>query len=216
MDLMLSIERIAKRAFSGARNPARGTNQGSLAVAQVEGPNAEMARAGRRFMGGSNILANAIAPKQAMPTTSPTVVLFNTDRSKVIQLDQVGFWLASGTAPVGATLIGALSPLPIASPVAAMATGYATQNCNPASSNASKALFGTSVTLPGAPVWQPLGSNMQSAGTTIGLGDGPIQLGGGILIPPGFGLGLDVLSGAGTSALYMLGLIWNELDLDLE
>src|SRR4051812_15000596 len=105
----MKIEAIISRFMRGGNQTQaqlRATALQSLAVAQVEPFHAERARAGRRFGGGTQIIANGIAPVAAIPTTTATLALWNgeADGGKSYLLDHLQWWLGSGTAAAGATL----------------------------------------------------------------------------------------------------------------
>jgi hypothetical protein len=122
----------------------------------------------------------------------------------------------SGTAAAGASLLAAVSNGKLATPVSTMATGYGVGPASGLTKHKSAALFGAAVTMPANTVWDVLAANAQAAAANVGQGDGPYEVRGGIAIPPGYALGLSVLSGAGTTPLYGIGLRWAELEVDLE
>lgn len=213
--LGMLVGRFQKAANNGEQE-ARATQYGSLAVAQVEPELAELARAGVRFGGGLQIIANAIASVQAIPTTTATLCLYNAEDAggKSYLVDTLSLFLASGTADKGASLMVAVSPSKIASAPSA-ATGYGSASLA-GSTRSTRAIWGTAVTLPGTPAWLTALANTQDAATTAGSGGPAARTGGGIIIPPGYGLGIAVLSGAGTAAKYGVSAQWSELALDLE
>lgn len=205
-----------QRTSNGNQQPARATQYGSLATAPVEPALLELTRAGARYGGGLQIIANAIASVQAIPTTAPTLVLFNADDKKSLIVDQLGMFLASGTADQGATLLTAVTPkIAAASIPAAMQTGWNIGNLS-GSVKGCKTLWATGVTVPAGSVYMAVQSNTQPAANTVGAGGNPVQLNGGIIVPPGCALALAVLSGAGTTAKYGVMAAWSELELDLE
>lgn len=210
------VSRDFTRLAAGGMTTARATSFESLAIAQVEGPNSEAARAGRRFIGGNNIIANGIAPVSAIPTTTATLALYNSapDGGRSLHIDRITFWLGSGTAAAGATLFGTVSPAPIATAPTAMATGYTISSAS-GSTNSSYGIFTTAVTVPttpAAPAWIALSSSFQAAAANVGQGDGAVECAGGIIVPPRRALCLGILSGAGTSPLYGISIVWNEFE----
>ena len=102
------VSRFFKKGNSDAPSTLRLTSQGSLAVAVVEPALAEVARAGRRYGGGCQIIANGIAPVVVIPTVAAGLVLYNgeSDGGADLFVDRLNFWLGSGTAAAGATLLG--------------------------------------------------------------------------------------------------------------
>lgn len=200
---------------NGAKTSARLTSQGSLAVAQVESVLQEQSRAGRRFFGGCQVIANGINPVSAIPTTTATLALYNgePDNGADLCVDRINFWLGSGTAAAGATLL-----ITVAGPIATtptMASNYSVTSAS-RGGKASKALLATSITLPGSPTWIGVLSTFQLAAANVGQGDGWAQLDGGLLVPPRYAMGIAILSGTGTSPLYGVSVQWSEMENDRE
>lgn len=215
-----AVIRRFTRAASGHQVPLRLTNIESLAVAKVEPDFAELARAGRLFHGGNQIIANGIAPVTAIPTTTATLALYNAEAAGGASylIHRLGFWLGSGTPTAGATLLATVSPAPIASPPTGNGTGYGSASSS-GSSRTTRSRWTTAVTLPTSPTspaWMPVQSTFQLAAANVGQGDGWAELKGMLLVPPGYCLGLAILSGTGTTPLYGVGASWAELELDLE
>lgn len=213
--LQAQLRRFVANSLGGSLRDLRMTGHESLAVAQVEPKDFELSRSGRRFIGGNQIIANGIAPVSAIPTTTATLALYNADPSKSYAIEQLGFWLGSGTPAAGATLMATVSPAKIASPPAAMATGYGVASAS-GGSQSSKALWAAAVTLPGSPAWIQILSTLQLAAANVGQGDGILKLAGALVVPPGHCLGLAILSGAGTTPLYGISCIHSELQAELE
>jgi hypothetical protein len=211
--------RRAARMSGGALSELRGTNYEALAVAQFEPARAAATAAGLRFVGGNQIIANGIAPVAAIPTTTATLALYNGENAggRSLFIEQIRFWLGSGTAAAGATLFACVSPTVIAT-APSMATGYGVSSAS-AGGARSAAVFGTAVTVPTSPftpAWFAVGSSFQAAAANVGQGDGYADIEGGILVPPRHALGLGILSGTGTSPLYGISVIWTELAAELE
>jgi hypothetical protein len=204
------------RVEQGSDQEFRLTSMGSLAAAQTELPCVELVRTGRMFKGGCGIIANGIAPDTAIPTTTAKLALFNADESRTIFLDHLAFSIGSGTPTAGASLLVGVSNGKIATPVAAMATGYGVGPASGLTKHKSAALWGTAITMPAGTVWDLAGANMQLAAANVGQGDVPLELRGAIAIPPGYAAGFSILSGAGTTPLYLLGARWAELEVALE
>lgn len=207
------LVRRFQRQPVGSDPALRVTTHESLAVANVEPLRFEMARAGRRYHGGNSIIANGIAPVAAIPTTTATLALFNgeADGGRLIVIDRIGFWLGSGTAAAGATLFGAVSLGKLATAVSAMATGYAVGRADGQAAD-SAAKFGSAVTMPTGTVWSQLCSSFQAAAANVGQGDTVTDLDGGLILRPGYALGLGILSGSGTTPLYGISVHWSELE----
>ena len=200
----------------------RATGNESIAVAQVEGPGDELTRAGRRFLANGGA-ATGQAPVQAVPTTAAIGYLFNAGAptSPTAFLDVLGAMLNAGTGGALGTLYGCLCP-PIWTPatrITASVAGAVVVNANPGSSRGSQMLLQSAVTLGGAPVaanWMPL-AYMTIAGTLASQSQIETRsLGGTIAIPPGCGLGLTVVSPAGSSALWTFYAAWHEYETETE
>ncbi len=218
MDINFLVRRFTRQG-NGADNTIRATELESLACANVEGDNVETARAGRRFIGGTQIIANGIAPGAAIPTTA-TLALYNAeaDGGKAYCIDRIIFWLGSGTAAAGATLFATVSPSKIATIPTGNATGYGSASAS-GSAQQTKSRWATAMTLPSSPVapaWTALISTLQLAAANVGQGDGYVEAKGAFIVPSGYAFGFGILSGAGTTPLYGISCQWTELELDLE
>lgn len=209
------------RVIGVAERTLRQTVVESLAVANVEHEFGELARSGSLYHGGTQVIANGIAPVQAIPTTTATLALYNAEESGgfALSIDRLQFLLGSGTPAAGATLFATVSRTRIASAPTAMANGYGVASSS-GSSRGSKALWATAMTMPSAggltPAWAPVVSTLQLAAANVGQGDGVFEARGRFLVPPGFALGLAIVSGAGTTPLFSVGATWAEVDSDLE
>lgn len=207
------VKRFSRKFASDALATPRLTALESQAVAQVEAPNTERAAAGRRYMGGTQVIASGIAPVTAIPTTTATLALYNTapDGGKCLVLDQIGFFLGSGTPTAGATLLVTVSNGKLAS-VPSAASNYSSMSCSGVGTSIAR--WATAVTIVNG-AWIQLSSTFQVAAANVGQGDMPNALGGGLIVPPGYALGIAILSGTGTSPLYSVSATWDELELDL-
>lgn len=208
-------------ALKSGRGPidARFTLAESLAVAQVEPPNLEMTRAGRRILLGNGAAITGIAPVQALPTTVAQWTIFNNDPSASYWIEELGMYLTSGTPGVGAMLLAALFQTPSGAANANDA-GISISNASIAASRVSKAVVKSAITAtkPAAPTWYPIASNASPNVTAFAsstfLENRNIQ--GAIVIPPGYGLGLNVVAPAGTTPLFAPFGRWVEFESDLE
>lgn len=211
----LIVRRIAKTLN---RAEHRGTPLLSLAVAQTELEQLELARSGRMFHGGLQLAANGIAPDTALPTTTAKLVLFNSesDGGKIISLDHLHVFVVSGTPAAGMTLWVAISKGKLGTPVSAMATGFGAGPTNGKEGVSSIARFGTAVTMPTGTIWSSRGGSFQLAAANFGQSDQPFEVRGSLVIPPGYALGVAILSGAGTTPLYGVSARWAELETDVE
>lgn len=214
--IRLLITTISRLGNNTDGVPPRGTPLSSLAVSQVESPYLDRARSGRRFYGGTQIIANGIAPVAAIPTTTATLGLYNNDTSGVglsFDLDWLNVFLGSGTPAAGLTVFGAV--FRPTNPPSVNATGYGSTSCS-GSARGTKGLWGTALTAAAGVNWAALVSTFQAAAANVGQGDNFVDLGGRILVPPGFAFGIGLLSGAGTTPLYGVSAQWGETETTLE
>ena len=216
IDVKAELRRFAKNALGGYQRTLRMTGIESLAMALVEPPGFELSRVGRRFFGGTQIIANGIAPVAAIPTTTATLALFNGEEvgGKALAIEQLGFFLGSGTPAAGATLLACVSPRKIVTAPTAMTTGYGVQSAS--GQGSSKALWTTALAIPTTAAWFQVASTQQLAAVNVGQGDNVVTLDGKLVVPPGFALGLAILSGAGTTPLYGISCVHSEIECELE
>lgn len=196
----------------------RQTINESLAVAMVEGDGDEMTRAGARYHIKSSA-ATGIAPVQALPTTAAQWLLYNpVENAKSIYIDAIGVWLVSGTAGAGGTLLmGICGPANVpATKPQALATGIVLANSNPVSGNTSRLVVASGQTLAASPGWAPI-AFMNPAGTVLGQTQMEQRdIKGRIILPPGTGLALAVISPTGTTPLFAPYGTFRELVSDPE
>jgi hypothetical protein len=206
----------ALKTLTEAVTGARLTGLLSLAVAQVEDEFTEMTRAGRRFNGIFGTVG--IQSVQAVPTTAAAWALFNADKNRSYVIDSITAFFLSGTAGIGGTLVGIVSP--ITSTIPAAAATATVGNCS-ASGLVSKAALAVNYTLPtpsGMIQWGILpGFQGQTTGVAPGLGGAySADVRGRLIVPPGDVLGLSLITVAGTTPLFIMGVAWHEVELDLE
>jgi hypothetical protein len=216
------IEGFARRflALRGGKNQTEGrfTHQESLASAQVEPPNFEMSRAGRRFWLGNNAAITGIAPSTTIPTTAASWVIWNADPIATYFFEELGVYLsASGPAGVGSWLIACLFQAPVQSGASLAGIGIASMSNG---GRVSKAIVKTSVTItqPVAPVWFPVADQPMAVAPTFpsSANIGRRDLAGAIAVPPGQGLGLAVIGAAGATPLFAPFARWIEQETDME
>lgn len=209
------INRILKQGNNLDGVPLRLTSASSAAVAQTEPPYSEMTRNGKRFHGGTQIIANGIAPVSAIPTTTATLALYNNDNNNnglSLVIDWLNVFLASGTPAAGLSVFATVAKP--TNPPSANATGMGTAALS-GTANGSKALWATALTLPALAVWSAIASTLQPAAANAGQGDNFVDLGGRIVVPPSYCLGLAIFSGVGTTPLYGVSAHWSEIEYDL-
>lgn len=193
---------------------------GSLRTTLVEGDGDEMSRAGLRYHMSAQG-ATGIAPVQAIPSTAAQWLIYNPLSNPVTAfLDVIGISLVSGTAGAGGTLHGCIVPpsfAPATIPTAS-AANVKIMNANPTSAKASSLIVASGQTLQNAAVgnWVPL-AFMNPAQTVLGQTQMEHRdLKGKLVIPPGCGLGLAVISPTGTTPLFAPYASWREYSADME
>jgi len=145
-----------------------------------------------------------------MPTTRSELSLFNGEpgTGKCYVIDSIWwFCLTSITAASGATLIYQVSPS------AAAPTDDAAQLINSPMGKAygGRARRAVATTVMTANKWAALAS--QPAGAAVSIGVGLVaQVEGGIVIPPGATLGINVVVGTATGTA-LVGVSWHEAQL---
>lgn len=221
-DINAEIRKFTLNAFGAAKKIARMTQAESLAIAQVEPPDFELTRAGRRFEIGIVSGITGIAPVQTLPTTAAQWLLYNTHPTRSAVIDWLGVLLVSGTAGAGIVLLGGLvgpGTLPTTPPSANNAGIKVGPNANglPTAPN-SAVVVASAQTLVAAPTngWRQIakGDSANTAVLSVAVENRDIK--GKIVIPPGQGLALAVLSPAGTTPLYAPVGSWAEIDATLE
>lgn len=190
----------------------------SVAVAQVEPPAFEMSRAGRRFRIGNNAAITGIAPVQALPTTTAQWVIFNASSTKSYAFEELGMYLTSGTPGVGGVLLAALFQTPSQIAVASGAGVGVSSSSSGGLTSAAICKATVTITVPAAPNWYPVASN---ASPNVGAFPGSAtlenrSLAGGLIVPPLWGLALNVVGLAGTTPLFAPFATWVEIETDLE
>jgi hypothetical protein len=193
----------------------RATHLESLAVDPVAPDGLELTRGGRRFVWGPQNGVTGIAPVAALPTTAAQWVLWNGDQNQAYVIDQLGALLVSGTAAAGLVLLACLFQQPVQSgasvvgmQISSASTGYRT----------SKGLLKSAVTVtqPATPTWFPVAKGDSANTGVLSVAAENRDLRGRIIVPPNAGLGLCVLSGAGTTPLFAPFGMHTEIELDLE
>jgi len=204
----------ALKTLTEATSAARLTGFGSIALAQTEAERQERCRAGRIMRGVG--VAVGVAPVQAIPTTTTQHFLWNNDPNRSYVIDTIDVYLLSGTATAGATIMAIVTPITATLPTAASG---AVVGSSSAGGLQSKALIASSYTIPtptGNTQWGVVSQTSGPGGVPGPGGCYSCDVRGGIIVPPGKGLGIAVLAGAGTTPQYIAGWTWTEVELDLE
>lgn len=182
------------------------TNLGSTRVGQTEPDYFEMARRGWLF-GVHHTVATAIAPVQVISTTTAPFVLNNVDTSgNVIVPLLVGVMLGSGTAGLGLTLCAGVTNGAVTTQLSADGTGVV-HKCLRDQGNTPTAFADFAKTIPAGSVFNNIGGMQNAAAAVVGSGF-TVDLRGMYVIKPTYGFCLSILSGAGTSPLFTLSVIY--------
>jgi len=207
MDLVV----LAGQAMRWAQGQAgqllsvRFTQNGSLAVADIEGEGDEATVAGLRTGFGPQNGVTGIAPVQALPTTAAQWLLYNpASNTATAFIDEIGVLLVSGTAGAGIILLGKKvygKYLPSAPPTASAANmGFDNRG---ASAKVSPLVVASGQTLATAvPFWDVLAETPSTNTAVLSVDCVNRDVRGKIALPPGQGLALAVCSPAGTTPLY--------------
>ena len=189
--------------------PASGSAGGALHVVKAEPDGA--AQAASRFILGNNAAITGIAPVQAHPTTAAQWGLFNANADKSLYFEELGEYLEAGTPGVGGVLLACLFRTP--AQLGASETGNAITSAS-GSGQASKVIVKPSITItePTAPNWYTLadisGANVTAFAASATFAHRNLQ--GRLVVPPLWGVGLAVLSPAGTTPLWAPFGMWVE------
>lgn len=188
---------------------------GAVRVAQLESDGLELTRAGRRFQIAQSGAITGIAPVQAVPTTAAQWTLWNTSATDSLVIENIGVTLASGTAGAGVLLMAAFFTAPAQT---GLGTNITVQNMNGSSTRTSAVAIksGVTVTTPAAPNWFTIAKSDSANTAVLSVAVLNENVKGRLIVPPTYGLGLAVLSGAGTSPLFFPLAQWTEFALDLE
>jgi hypothetical protein len=196
------------------------TGNGALRVAQLEGPDDEGTRAGVRFHLGC-LGATGIAPVQAVPTTAAQWLLWNPNgNTQTAFVDVLGMALNSGTAGAGGSFY--VMPVPpkfAPSTVPTVSTANALiVNANPVSARTSNLICVSGQTLINSVASNWLLHGFMNPAQTV-LGQTQMEnrdIRGKLVIPPGCGLAMAVISPTGTTPLFAPYASWREYATDLE
>jgi hypothetical protein len=170
---------------------------------------AALAQKGKLFYGGHTV---GLAPVTAIPTTTATIALVNTngDGGESLIIKSVSSYLVSGTPTASGSILCGVSVGKIASlPTAHMTNTYsAPTRGKVAPSNA----FFQASTLPATAVWMQLQNATMLAAATVGQGPygAPADVNGAFIVPPGYAFHLAMFSGTGTTPLFGWSLVWGE------
>lgn len=213
LTLQSLVKRFTKVAPTAAR-ALRGSNVESLMTTKCEPDGTDLSRAGRRFQTALTSAFTGRAPSTTVPTTTAAFLLWNgeSDNGRSYLIEDLGAFLLSGTNAVGIAIIWAMTTQKIAQPTSA--GGYVIRSTS-RSGLQSKAIIADNQTITDPAGWAVYKPNPNPASATIGGGTTKDGLGR-LLLPPGYGLAWNVLSGAGTTPLFLGNAMWSELELDIE
>ena len=166
---------------------------------------------------GNNAAITGIQSVAVLATTAAQWVLWNADPIRTCFFETIGMYNTSGTPGVGGVLFCSIITAP--AQVGAGTTGTSIVAAG-GGNTSSKIIVKTGVTVTGptAPNWLPIAENNSSnVGAFPGSGNFANRgVAGRIAIQPGQGLGLYVLTPAGTTPLFAPFAEWVELETDME
>ena len=198
---------------------------GAMCVNQVLSPRSLRAAAGARFAGVMGSGSTFLAPVTAYPTTTLTMALWNGDPAggRSYFIDRITAVVASGTPVVGGALLACVTTVAQARPTLSTGGngGYANTIISGLSGykgGSSNGILINAITLTGdQPAWFVAAHQPSNTATANIAATGFVaELDGGVLVPPGYMLGMAVLSAAGTTPLYSFGVTWDEVQADNE
>ena len=193
-------------------------NRGDLLVAQALPPLAELTR-----MGGvwsmRTATASAFNAVAALPTTLAAAILYNGESAGGKSYIILNMWCTTIVTAAAATqysLLAQVLPGPLGSataPTHSATTTILTSRSGKAAYTglAKRAVNVTTFFTDG---WEVVGTQGGGAAANIGLGVFA-DVAGGIIIPPGGALGLNVIAGTVNTAGMIVGCTWAEVQLTL-
>lgn len=165
------------------------------------------AMAGTRFVCGVTAGATYKAPIATIPTTTASWAFYNGESvsgGATFFIERIYAYLKGGTSD-GSNGILVGIPSTIQAAAVAAATGTLSGGLNGGAVPAVMTM-GTAITLAGTPVWHVVSNGSGPAPAGLGGAVAVADIDGGIMLPPGFALGLEVWGGAGTSPLFGMGV----------
>lgn len=194
---------------SGVERPIKLTNRGNQRVAMAEPSRAPWVRDRYAISGG--VIANGVAPVADVPTTAAARALYNgnVDGGKSLFVEMITARSASGTLGLGASLMVGLCTTKQAAAVANHTGVVGPRRLTSIGAPDSLATLGGGVTLAAAPAWISVATVQHVAAVSVGAGltaflDGLIE------VPPGFALGITVHAPVGTTALFLVDVVYSE------
>jgi len=210
-DMQRGFVQNAASLPKGGISPLQLLPTGGLHVQTVNPKYMEFAR-GQRLYAASTGAGTAIAPVNALPTTTAAWALYNGDTGKHLVVLKITAHSVSGTLGLGMSLLAGISSAAQASAPSAYSSSVH-KAITPGSAD-TNGVFAQNVTLAGAPIWVNVASRDQLSAASIGSGL-VADVEGMFIIPPTYALGMTVLAPAGTSALFNVGVVYATVDLAL-
>lgn len=184
----------------------------SLFVDEVSPQWMELARAGVLY-GANNGSAVGLDNVIAIPTTTATYGLYNSNATKHLVVLKIAVMTTTVTAGTTMSLIAGLP----ATAQASAETKYASSLALPINTRQADpgGYLTDAVTLAATPLWQTLASYQGESGLLGGAATAWVN--GMYIVPPSFCLGIDILAsdGGGNTQLFDVDILWAELDMDL-
>jgi hypothetical protein len=204
---------------SASSQNIEGNTQGAMLGAYSLPLNAEIARLGNTYVGGTTT-ASAVAPVASLPTTAAHFILFNgesqtsgTGKSYVIH--RVGFTsVASSAAAIQAHLIAHNSTAAVAAAPSNTA-GLGPKSCS-GRANQSSAVVGSTATIVNSGVWHPVGPSVLGLAATASIALGSdYDVNGLYVVPPGGIFSLATFCSAAGIQTCTHYVVWSEVLIGL-
>ncbi len=205
LTLYANVRQVAPEAYASGQSQVDQNPRGDLCIAPALLPKTELTRLANTWY---TVIptGSAFTNVAGMPTTRAELAIYNgyTDTTNLV-IDQIWFTsLTSITAAAGITIIYQVIQ------VAALTDSAGTLISSPLgkvySGNVLKALAVTTLV---ANKWALVGAGGSAAAASIGSGC-VAEMGGSIIVKPGFTLGVNAVVGTATGTSLM-GILWHEV-----
>jgi hypothetical protein len=208
LTLYANVRQTSPESYSSGQSQVDQNPRGDLCFAPALLPKTELTRLANSWYAVIPT-GSAFTNVAGMPTTRAELAIYNnyTDTTNLV-IDQIWFAsLTSITAAANVTIIAQVAQ------VTALTDNTAVLISSPLgktySGNVQRALAVTTMT---ANKWSLVGSGT-TGGATASIGSGAVaEIGGSIIVKPGFTLGVNAVVGTATGTSIM-GVLWHEVKL---
>ncbi len=208
LTLYANVRQTAPEIYSSGQSQVDQNPRGDLCVAPALLPKTELTRLANTWYVVTPT-GSAFAPVAAMPTTLAVLAIYNgyTDTTCLV-IDQISFTaLTSAGAATNITILAQVlqvtalteaATVLVTSPLGKTYSGSVLKAINVTTMVANKfAIVGVGT----------------SGGASVGIASGAVaEIGGGIIVKPGFTLGVNALAGT-ASGTALMGILWHEVKL---